>query len=80
VGADEATRQLVDALYQLGVECRVRAGMVQSDYRRGNLARLRRAKRAAERLTRLAADLTAQAFRTVDRLDEEIRTQNRIIE
>jgi hypothetical protein len=54
--------------------------MVQSDYRRGNVARLRRAKRSAERVTRLAADLTAQAFQVVDRLDEEIRTQNRIIE
>jgi hypothetical protein len=76
----EGTRELIEALYQLAMESRVRAAMVQSDYRRGNIARLRRAKRSAERVTRLAADLTAQAFRVVDRLDEEIRTQNRIIE
>jgi hypothetical protein len=76
----EGTRELIEAMYQLAMESRVRASMVQSDYRRGNIARLRRAKRSAERVTRLAADLTAQAFQVVDRLDEEIRTQNRIIE
>ena len=76
----EGTRELIEAMYQLAMESRVRASMVQSDYRRGNVARLRRAKRSAERVTRLAADLTAQAFQVVDRLNEEIRTQNRIIE
>jgi hypothetical protein len=76
----EGTRELIEAMYQLAMESRVRASMVQSDYRRGNVTRLRRAKRSAERVTRLAADLTAQAFQVVDRLDEEIRTQNRIIE
>ncbi|MGD0038885.1 MAG: hypothetical protein ABSE84_00490 [Isosphaeraceae bacterium] len=76
----EGTSELIEAVYQLAVESRVRASMVQSDYRRGNVARLRRAKRSAERVTRLAADLTAQAFQVVDRLNEEIRTQNRIIE
>ena len=76
----ESTRELIEAVYQLAMESRVRASMVQSDYRRGNVTRLRRAKRSAERLARLAADLTAQAFQVVDRLDEEIRTQNRIIE
>jgi len=76
----EGTRELIEAMYQLAMESRVRASMVQSDYRRGNVTRLRRAKRSAERVTRLAADLTAQAFQVVDRLNEEIRTQNRIIE
>lgn len=76
----EGTSELIEAVYQLAMESRVRASMVQSDYRRGNVARLRRAKRSAERLVRLAADLVAQAFQIVDRLDEEIKSQNRIIE
>ena len=76
----EGTSELIEAVYQLAVESRVRASMVQSDYRRGNVTRLRRAKRSAERVTRLAADLTAQAFQVVDRLDEDIKRQNCVIE
>ena len=37
------TSELLDDTYQLAMEARVRASMAVSDYRRGNLARLRRA-------------------------------------
>jgi hypothetical protein len=76
----DATAELIAAVYDLAVEARVRASMAQSDYRRSNLVRLRRARRMAQRVVRAAADLTAQAFAVVDRLDEEIRAQKRVIE
>ncbi len=76
----ENTSNLIAAVNQLAMESRVRASMMQSDYRRGNIVRLRRARQSAHRLARLSADLTAQAFQAADRLDEEIRAQNRVIE
>jgi len=76
----ENTSELIAAVNQLAMESRVRASMMQSDYRRGNIIRLRRARQSAQRLARLSADLTAQVFQAVDRLEEEIRAQNRVIE
>ena len=55
------------------MEARIRAGVMVSDYRRSNIARLRRAKTAAERCARLAADLASTAFQTADLLDSELR-------
>jgi hypothetical protein len=55
------------------MEARIRAGMMVSDYRRSNVARLRRAKTAAERCARLAADLASTAFQAADLLDAELR-------
>ena len=67
---------LVDSInnvYNLAVEARVRAGMIQSDYRRHNLARTRRARAAHGRFARIAADLAAAAFQASDLLDAEVR-------
>ncbi len=68
------TSETVAKAQQLAVEVRVRAGMMASDYRRGNITRLRRARRYAETLARLAADLGATAFQAADQLDAELRT------
>ena len=66
-------RKVLDEAYQLAVEARVRASMAVSDYRRGNLTRLRRAHRAAQLVARLAADLASAAFRASDLLEAEVR-------
>lgn len=68
------TSEVVERVLQLGMEARIRAGMVSSHYRRGNLTRLRRAWKAAAELSRIAADLAAAAFQVHDLLDAEIRT------
>ena len=68
-----ATSEVLDKAQQLAMEARIRAGMMVSDYRRSNIARLRRAKAAAERCARLAADLAATAFQAADLLDAELR-------
>jgi hypothetical protein len=67
------TSDVIESAHQLAMEVRIRAGMMRTDYRRGNLARLRRARKAAERLARLAADLASAAFSAADLLDAEIR-------
>jgi hypothetical protein len=67
------TSEILEKAQQLAMEARIRAGMMVSDYRRSNTARLRRAKVAAERCARLAADLAATAFEAVDLLDAELR-------
>jgi hypothetical protein len=73
------TSETVAKAHQLAVEVRVRAGMMASDYRRGNVTRLRRAHRYAENLARLAADLGATAFQAADLLAAELRTaRNRL--
>ena len=46
----KAINEVIESAYNLAVEARVRAGMMQSDYRRHNLARTRRAQRLAARL------------------------------
>ena len=68
-----ATSEVVEKAKQLGIEIRIRAGMVASDYRRGNLTRLRRARKYAMQLARMAADLAATAFEATDLLDADIR-------
>lgn len=74
-----ATSEVIEKAQQLAMEVRIRAGMMVSDYRRNNIARLRRAKVAAERCARLAADLAATAFQAADLLDAELRrARNRI--
>ena len=73
------TSEILEEAYQLAMEARVRASMAVSDYRRGNLARLRRAHRAVQRVARLAADLASAAFRAADLLETEVRAaRNRI--
>jgi len=67
------TSEILDQAQQLAMEVRIRAGMMVSDYRRNNIARLRRAKIAAERGARLAADLASTAFQAADLLDAELR-------
>lgn len=67
------TNEILEKAQQLATEARIRAGMMVSDYRRSNIARLRRAKVAAERCARLAADLAATAFQAADLLDAELR-------
>jgi len=67
------TSEILDQAQQLAMEVRIRAGMMVSDYRRNNIARLRRAKSAAERCARLAADLASTAFQAADLLDAELR-------
>ena len=67
------TSEVLDQAQQLAMEARIRAGTMVSDYRRSNIARLRRAKVAAERCARLAADLAATAFQAADLLDAELR-------
>lgn len=67
-----ATSDTLEKAQQLAMEARIRAGMMVSDYRRGNIARLRRAKVAAERCARLAADLASTAFQAADLLDAEL--------
>jgi len=67
------TSEILDQAQQLAMEVRIRAGMMVSDYRRNNIARLRRAKIAAERCARLAADLASTAFQAADLLDAELR-------
>jgi len=66
--------EVIDTAYQLAMEVRIRAGMMRTDYRRGNLRRLRRSRLAAEKLARLAADLASTAFTAADLLDSEART------
>jgi hypothetical protein len=65
--------EIIESTYNLAVEARVRAGMMQSDYRRHNLVRTRRAQRAASQLARIAADLAAAAFQGSDLLEAEVR-------
>lgn len=72
-GMAKAKSDVIDSAYQLAIEVRIRAGMMRTDYRRGNLARLRRARKAAERLARLAADLASAAFSVADLLESEVR-------
>ena len=67
------TSETLEKAQQLAMEARIRAGMMVSDYRRSNIARLRRAKVAAGRCARLAADLASTAFQAVDLLDAELR-------
>jgi len=67
------TSEVLDQAQQLAMEARIGAGMMVSDYRRSNVGRLRRAKAAAERCARLAADLAATAFQAADLLDAELR-------
>lgn len=67
------TSEVLGQAQQLAMEARIRAGMMVSDYRRNNIARLRRAKTAAERCARLAAELAATAFQAADLLDAELR-------
>lgn len=67
------TSEVLDQAQQLAMEARIRAGMMVSNYRRSNVTRLRRAKVAAERCARLAADLAATAFQAADLLDAELR-------
>lgn len=67
------TSEVLAQAQQLAMEARIRAGMMVSDYRRSNIARLRRAKVAAERCARLAADLASTAFQAADLLDAELR-------
>jgi hypothetical protein len=69
----KAINEVIESAYNLAVEARVRAGMMQSDYRRHNLARTRRAQRLAARLARLAADLASAAFQASDLLEAEVR-------
>jgi hypothetical protein len=68
------TSEAVAKVQQLAMEARIRAGMVVSDHRRGNLTRLRRAHRYAMQLARLAADLASTAFEAADLLDADLRT------
>ena len=68
-----ATSEVVERAKQLAMEARIRAGMMASDCRRGNLTRLRRARKYAMQLARMAADLTATAFEATDLLDADIR-------
>ena len=58
--------EIIESTYNLAVEARVRAGMMQSDYRRHNLVRTRRAQRLAAEVARLATDLASTAFRASD--------------
>jgi hypothetical protein len=67
------TSETLEKAQQLAMEARIRAGMMVADYRRSNVTRLRRAKVAAERCARLAADLAATAFQAADLLDAELR-------
>jgi len=67
------TTEVLEKAQQLAMEARIRAGMMVSDYRRCNVARLRRARVAAERCGRLAADLASTAFQAADLLDAELR-------
>ena len=67
------TSETVEKAQQLAMEARIRAGMMVSGYRRSNVTRLRRAKVAAERCARLAADLASTAFQAVVLLDAELR-------
>jgi hypothetical protein len=67
------TSETLEKAQQLAMEARIRAGMIVSDYRRNNIARLRRAKVAAERCARLAADLASTAFQAADLLAAELR-------
>ena len=68
------TSEVVAKVQQLAMEARIRAGMVASDHRRGNLTRLRRAHRYAMQLAHLAADLASAAFEAADLLDADLRT------
>ena len=68
------TSETLEKAQQLAMEARIRAGMMVSDHRRGNLIRLRRAYRCAMQLARLAADLASTAFEAADLLDAELRT------
>ena len=67
------TSETLDKAQQLAMEARIRAGMMVSDYRRGNITRLRRANRYAENLARLAADLASTAIQAADLLEAELR-------
>ena len=48
----KSLNEVIESAYDLAVEARVRAGMMRSDHRRHNLARMRRARRLATRLAR----------------------------
>jgi hypothetical protein len=65
--------EAVATAHNLAVEARIRAGMMKSDFRRRNIARTRRAQRAASRLARIAADLASAAFQASDLLEAEVR-------
>jgi hypothetical protein len=67
------TSETLEKAQQLAMECRIQAGRMISDYRRGSIVRLRRGKAAAGRCARLAADLAATAFQAADLLDAELR-------
>lgn len=75
------TSETLEKAQQLAMECRIQAGRMISDYRRGSISdyrrgsivRLRRGKAAAGRCARLAADLAATAFQAADLLDAELR-------
>ena len=67
------TSEILDEVYQLAMEARVRASMAVSDYRRGNLARLRRAHGTVHRVARLAADRHGRAFHAADLLEAEVQ-------
>jgi hypothetical protein len=71
------TSEALEAAYQLAVEARVRSSMAVSDYRRGNLVRLRRAHKSVQRLARLAADLASAAFHLSDLIEEELHLARR---
>ena len=74
------TSETLEKAQQLAMEARIRAGMIVSDYRRNNIARLRRAKVAAERCARLAADLASTAFQAADLLEAELRAARNKLE
>ena len=74
------TSETLDKAQQLAMEVRIRAGMMVSDYRRGNITRLRRAHRYAKNLARLAADLASTAFQAADLLEAELRAARNKLE
>ena len=76
----KSLNEVIESAYDLAVEARVRAGMMRSDHRRHNLVRMRRARRLATRLARLAADLASAAFRATDLLEAEVRALRNKIE
>lgn len=67
------TKELLTKAELLAMEARIKAGAMVSNYRRSNVTRLRRAKAAAGRCARLAADLAATAFQVTNTLDAELR-------
>ncbi len=69
----QETQDLLDTMYQLAVDARVRTGSAKSDYKRANMMRLRRAVKNARLVARAAAELAATAFRAVDAIETELR-------